>query len=518
MMCSVAGHNDAARQSGKIAKNTFLLWGRMLVLTAINLYALRVLINALGDDDYGLYNVVAGVVTIFSSVCTVFSISTQRFYSYESGRKNDSKLNEIFSKSLNLNAVISIGIILLLETVGLWYVSTQMEITDGRMEAAQWVYQFAIFSFACMLLQIPFMAAVMAHEDMGIYTIITTAECLLKLLVIFLIGIGGIDRMVFYGGGLFVVVLLTFLSYVLVASRRYKECRYHRQKDRSLYKELLLFSGWTFYGSVAGVTLIQGNTLLLNRFFKPFINAAFAVGVQIQNAFVQLCNSVVLAIRPAMIRSYAANDFEELNFLFSCCNKTLFFVVTVIGIPLIVEMPVIINVWLGSATPEKILFARLMIVYVMVMAMQNPITIIMQASGNIKLYHLLSDSILLMCLPITWVLFRCGMPAYVILVTMIAVCVLAHIARLYCLKRSYSYFSLKVYFLKFVVPFILFALITFMGAILLHKVTGNALFRFLLIVFESVFLLALLVYFFGVTTQEKAYVRTFISRILKRKK
>lgn len=517
-MNKATDNSHAVIHSGKIAKNTFLLWGRMLVLTVINLYALRVLINSLGDDDYGLYNAVAGVVTIFSSVCTVLSISTQRFYSYESGRNNDSRLNEIFCKSLNLNVLLSVAIILLLETVGLWYVGTRMVIPDGRVEAVQWVYQFAIFSLVCMLLQIPYLAAVLAHEDMGIYTIITTAECLLKLVVIFLIGTGGIDRMVFYGGGLFTVVLLTFLSYAVVAGKRYGECHYHRQKDRSLYKELLLFSGWTFYGSVAGVALIQGNTLLLNRFFKPFINAAFAVAVQIHNAFAQLCNCVVLAIRPAMIRSFAANDFDGLNLLFSFCNKVLFFVVTVIGIPLIVEMPSVIQVWLGVATPERILFARLMIFYVMVMAMQNPITIIMQASGNIKMYHLLADTILLMCLPASWLLFRSGMPAYVILVSMISVCVLAHVVRLFCLKNNYSHFSIKDYFLRFVIPFALFALIAFWGSYFVHKLTINLVVRFLLVACVALALLVLLVFLFGMTAQEKAYARSFISKHLKLKK
>lgn len=517
-MNPAAEHNDAVRQSGKIAKNTFLLWGRMLVITIINLYALRILINALGDDDYGLYNAVAGIVTIFLSVCTVLSISTQRFYSFESGRNNDSRLNEIFSKSLNLNLVLSLALILLLETIGLWYLGHRLVVPDNRMEAVQWVYQFAVFSLVCMLLQIPFMAAVMAHEDMGIYTVITTVECLLKLAVVFLIGHGGVDRMVFYGGGLFVVVFLTFLSYALVAGHRYSECQYHRQKDKSLYKELLLFSGWTFYGSATGVLLIQGNTLLLNRFFKPFINAAFAVAVQIQNAFIQLCNSVVLAIRPAMIRSYAVKDYDGLNLLFSFCNKTLFFIVSVVGIPLIIEMPLIMDVWLVDVTPEKILFTRLMIGYVAVMAMQNPITIIIQASGNIKLYHLLADTILLLCLPVTWCLFRLGMPAYVILITMIAVCILAHIARLYCLKRNYRYFSLRTYILKFVVPYVLFALITFSASFAIHSTLDNNIVSFMLVVSLSLVLLVLLAYLFGMTVQEKSYVRVLISKTIKRKK
>lgn len=504
--------------AAKIANNTILLWGRMLVITIINLYALRILINALGDDDYGLYNAVAGIVTMFMSVCTVLSLSTQRFYSYESGRKNDSRLNEIFSKSLNLNVLLALAIILLLETIGLWYLGHRLVVPADRLEAVHWVYQFAVFSLVCMLLQIPYMAAVMAHEDMGIYTIITTAECLLKLVVIFLIGCGGIDRMIFYGGGMFVVVFLTFLSYALVAGRRYNECRYHIQKDRTLYRELLTFSGWTFYGSAAGVVMIQGNTLLLNRFFKPFINAAFAVAVQIQNAFVQLCNSVVLAIRPAMIRSYAVQDHDGLNLLFSFSNKTLFFIVSVVGIPLIVEMPLIMDVWLVETTPEKILFARLMIGYVAVIAMQNPITIIMQASGNIRMYHLLAETVMLMCLPVSWVLFRMGMPAYTVLISMISVCIVAHMTRLYCLKRNYRYFSISDYLLKFLVPYILFTLVSFAAAFLLHRVIGSAAVRFVAVLAIPLLILSAFVYLGGLTAAEKAYVNKLISKILKPKR
>lgn len=513
-------HNsDAVSHTGVIARNTFLLLVRMLVLTVINLYAVRVLLRALGDDDYGLYTAVAGVVSLLSCVSTVLSISTQRFYSYESGRNNDSRLNEIFCKSLNLNLALSAAVVFLLETIGLWYVCTRMDIPADRVYAVHWVYQFAIFSLVCMLLQIPFMAAVMAHEDMGIYTIITTAECLLKLLVIYLIGLGGIDRLIFYSGGLFAVFLVTFLAYAVTAGLRYGECHYHRQKDTSLYKDLLLFSGWTFYGSFAGVALIQGNVLLLNRFFRPAINAAFGVAVQIQSAFNQLCNSIVLAIRPAMIRSYAAGDFIGLNFLFSFCNKALFYIVTLIGIPLIVEMPSVMQLWLAeNSTPEKILFARLMVFYVIAMTMQNPITIIMQASGNIKLYHLITDSVLLLCIPASWCMFRMGMPAFVVLVSMISVCIMAHFIRLWCLKKNYEQFSIRNYLLGFALPYVLLAGLTFWGALSVHRVAGSPVFRFLLVVAASVILLTLLVFLFGLTAQEKVYVRSFISKTLKGKK
>ena len=510
---------DVIRQSGKIAKNTFLLWGRMLVLTVVNLYAIKILIDALGDDDYGLYTAVAGVVTIFSCVTTVLSISVQRFYSYESGRRNESRLNEVFCKSLNLNVLLSLAVIILLETIGLWFVGTQMTIPADRMEAVQSVYQFSIFSLVCMLLQIPFLAAILAHEDMGLYSIITMAECLLKLVIIYFIGLGGADKLVFYSGGLFCVSLVMFLSYAFTASMRYGECRYFRQKDTTLYKDLLLFSGWTFYGAFAGVALIQGNVLLLNRFFRPVVVAAFGVAVSIHNAFNQFCNSIVLAIRPSMIRSFAAGDNGKLNTLFSFCNKSLFYIMTVIGVPLVVEMPYVMSVWLADiSTPEKILYARLMVVYVFAMTMQNPITIIMQASGNIKLYHLITDSILLMCIPVSWLLFKNGMPDYMILVSMISVCILAHLVRIWCLKRNYTPFSVRNYLTEFVIPYILFAGVALTGAILVHRSVDCTWYRFALVAIVVFAIQTSLSYFMGLTVHEKDYVKQYVLQFLKVKK
>lgn len=504
-----------SKPSGRIAKNTFLLLVRMFILMVINLYSLRILTNALGDDDYGLFNAVAGVVVMLTCVSTVFSISTQRFFSCELANNDNKKLSEIFSKSLNLNVALAFLSLILFETIGLWYVSCKMIIPPDRVFASHWIFQFSIFSFINMLLQTPFMAAVMAHEDMGIYTIITAVECFLKLAVVLLIGVFDIDKMIFYGLGLFVVSLILFISYVIVATTRYKECVYKWQKDLKLYRELLTFSGWTFYGSLAGTAMIQGNTLLLNLFYA-FSNAAFGISITIYNAFMQLCNSVVLAIRPAMIMYYTINEYSKLNTLFSFCNKTLMLFLSIVGIPLILEMPTILDIWLPNITDLKILFARLIIIYAFIITMQNPITIIIQASGNLKQYHLLTESVLLLCIPVSWVLFKFNFPPEIVLYSMITVSIIAHIVRLYCLKDTYKYFFVKDYLIKFLFPAVLITAFTFVSMWMIRGLIDNGILRLLIIFLSTTILQITLSYLFIVNKNERLLINNLISKSIKK--
>lgn len=504
------------RQPKKIAKNTLLLFMRMFILMLINLYAVRLLLRALGEEDYGIFNVVAGVVTMLSCLSTVLALATQRFYSDADGRKDHKRLNDIFSASINLNIGLALIIIVVFETIGLWFLNVYLNIPDDRMFAAQCIYQFSIFTFISSILQIPYMAAVIAHENMGIYTVVSTVECLLKLIVICLIAYASIDGLIFYGGGLFLVSILIFLIYVITANRKYAECHYKKVKDKSLYKEFTAFSGWTLFGSVSGIGMIQGNTILLNIFFGPIINAAFAIALQINNAFTALCNSVVMALRPAMIRSYASNDREYLQQLFNTSNKFLFFILIAIGVPLISEMYDILNIWLEDFSEEMVLFSRMIIVYVIILAMHNPITIIMHASGKVKYYHLISESVMIICFPLSWILFSFGMPSYTVLVSMISVCALAHVVRMFCLKHYQDDFSISRYLLSFVMPSVVITILTCGLTYLVHESIDNPLPRFVVVFIFCPVLLSVLMYCLGLSSFEKAIIKKVVHHIIKK--
>lgn len=311
-----ANCKDIQNRSKRIASNTLVLFARMLILTFVNLYTVRWVLAGLGTEDYGIFNAVAGVVTASTCISSVLALSTQRFYSFAMGKGESDRLKEIFSVSLNIVVMIALVLLVLFEIVDPWLISTQLTIPVERMEAAQWILQFSLFSFIFTLLQIPFIGAVFANENMGYYALISTIDCIVKLLIAYYIGMTGGDDLVYYGAALMLEAFMVMLLYIIIARRKYPECKYTIVKKKTLYKELFSFSGWSFYGALAGVGMTQGSTIILNVFFGPIINAAFGIANQIYNAINTLTNSVVIAFRPAMIKAYSSNENGYLEQLF----------------------------------------------------------------------------------------------------------------------------------------------------------------------------------------------------------
>lgn len=443
------------RMSRRIANNTLLLFARMFVITIVNLYAVRVVLSNLGEIDYGIFNSIAGVVLMSTFLSQTLALSIQRFYSYSIGEQRWDRLREIFSASILIVVLLSVFIIVVFESVGFWFVETKMLIPADRLFAAKWIFQFALFTFVTSLLQIPFTAAVFAHEDMGIYALFSTIDCLLRLFVAWLIGQAVFDHLIFYGGGLLLVAVFVFLLYAVTACIRYPECRYRKVSEKKTYKELLSFSGWTMYGNLSGVAMIQGSTILLNVFFGPVANAAFAVANQIYNALGTLGNTVVIAFRPAMIKSYSEKNYDNLDHLFYIHNKVLSYLMIGVSLPLIFLMPTILHWWLDEVPQESVVFSRLFVVYIFILVMSNPISTIIQATGRVKYYSLAVETITILCLPVAWLLFRLGYPSFTLFVVMIVICALAHFVRLVCLHRYYPSFSCRKYISSLAMPSLL---------------------------------------------------------------
>lgn len=440
----------------------------MLLVMLINLYAVRVLLSRLGEIDYGIFFSVAGVVTTLTCLTTVLAVSTQRFYSYIQGTGHTDQLRSVFSASININLFFSALILVVFEAAGLYFLNAYLDIPADRLPAANLLYHFSVFTFVLTLLQIPYTAAFIANEEMGKYAAISTAECLLKFLVALSIGYISIDRLAYYGMGLLAVAVLVFLSYAYYARKHYAECHYTLVKEKKLYIQLFSFSGWTLFGSLASVGVFQGNTILLNLFFGPIVNTAFGIALQINNAFNTFCNSIVLAIRPAMTRSYAEHDYEYLNRLFFISSKAILYLMLLIAIPLFAYMPFVLDLWLDKVTPNMILFSRLIIVYIVLMTLHHPITIILYAAGKVKQYHLLTETFTLMSFPITWVLFRMGLPSWAAFVSMIGLCMVAHLVRIFCLKRYYGMISIRQYLTSVLMPAMFIAIAMGLFSLLLR--------------------------------------------------
>ena len=511
-----ANCKDIQNRSKRIASNTLVLFARMLIITFVNLFTVRWVLAGLGTEDYGIFNAVAGVVTASTCISSVLALSTQRFYSFAMGKGEQERLKEIFSVSLNIVMLIAFVLFVLFEIAGPWLVSTQLTIPAERLEAAQWILQFSLFSFIFTLLQIPFIGAVFANENMGYYALISTIDCIVKLLIAYCIGLTGGDNLVYYGAALMLEAFMVMLLYVIIARRKYPECKYTIVKKKTLYKELFSFSSWSFYGALAGVGMTQGSTIILNVFFGPLINAAFGIANQIYNAINTLTNSVVIAFRPAMIKSYSANENGYLEQLFFASSKAILYLLSMVLIPFIFEAETLLKLWLGECTPTMVLFARLYAVYTICLALHNPITTIIQATGNIRKYSMYVESMTILCLPVSWLLFKLGMPSYFVFVTMIGLCILAHIIRLLMLQASIADLTFSKYLARLVLPGILIISMTTLIVYCIEGLHTNRILQLILAFAVSAVSISILLYVIGISKKERRLIKELINRKLKK--
>ena len=498
----------------RIAKNTFVLYVRMAFVMLITLYTVRVVLKALGESDFGVYNTVAGIVTMLSCVSGVLASATQRFYSYSLGKADEQKLKDIFSSSIKIYIYFSLIVLFVGETVGLWFVNTQLNIPLERVSSANWIYQFSVFSFISTIIVVPYSASVIAHEDMGIYAIISTIECMLKLATALLLFVIPADRLVLYGLFLGLVHLLSLFGYMIVCRKKYPECRYRKPKDNSLYKNLISFSGWSLFGSIARVFNLQGNTILVNIFFGPIVNAARAIALQITAAMDMFVNSFIMAIRPPMVKSYAEEDYKYLFRLFNFGNKFVYYCLLAICVPLMFEMNTILNLWLGAgaASRDMILFSQIILVYSIVYSMHYPVTIIMQATGKVKRYFVPVESFTLLCMPLTYLIFKLGFPASYTFYIMVVVFAIAQLIRLWVLKNNVPYFSICEYITKFILPAVLITILVSFAVYIIRDYFDNAYLRLGVVCGVSAMLIVLLTTTIALSKSEKELLFKLIHR------
>lgn len=501
----------------RIAANTLVLFARMLIITIVNLYTVRWVLKGLGTEDYGIYNAVAGVVTTGTCISSVLAMATQRFYSSAMGIGEKEKLTKIFSASVNLVVVFSIITILVLELVGNWFVSTQMTIPVDRLSAASWVFQFSIFSFVFTLLQIPYIGAIFSNEDMGVYALISSVDCFIKLVIAALICMFGFDHLVLYSGAMMMESGIVMVVYMLIASRKYIECRYTKGIDKGLYRELISFSGWTFYGALSGMGMTQGSIILLNIFFGPLVNAAFCIGNQLYNAINTLSNSIVVAFRPTLIKSYSCQDMPYMQQLYFSANKAILYMLCLVAIPLMLETENVLQFWLGYSTPEIILFCRLYIIYTIVLTLHNPITIIIQATGKIRKYSLYVESLTIMNIPVCWGLFILDCPSYTIFIVMIVLCLIAHNIRLVMLRKAVPELKLRSYYKYLILPAFFILGITSMLELFLLQLPITGFQRFGLIVISSVMVMSILIYVWGFSEAERKLLHSLILKVVNKR-
>lgn len=421
----------------RIAVNTILLMMRMGILMVLSLVAVRIVRNALGIEDYGILNAVSGFIQILVCLNSVLAISSQRFLNLALGANDTEYASNCFRVSVHLSLIIAAVAVLLLETVGLWFVVSQMNYPAERFVAVMVIYQFTILTLVSTLIQVPYLAVVMAHEKMNVFAGVTILEGVLKFALALLLFYLPWDRMVCYGIGLSLASLLSTAIYMGYTHRYFEETHSRRVTDKTLYRQMLTFTGWSLYGTVAGALMLQGNAVLLNVKIGPIANAAFAVALQIFNAIAVFGNNIVVAIKPQLTMSLGQGDHSRVRRLFRLGNVALLMSLTLIVIPLEIYMPKILTIWLGDVDGMTISFSRILVLSQAVLLMGAPITCVMQAAGYVKQYHLPVESVLIFSLPIAWLMLNSGMTEDSVCYAILLCIFLAHLVRI---ERIYTYY------------------------------------------------------------------------------
>ena len=425
---------DVAANNRRIAKNTMMLYFRMLLIMAVSFYTSRVVLQTLGVVDYGIYNVVGGIVAMFGFLNSAMSSSTQRYLTFELGRGDTERLKKVFVTSVNIHIMISVIVFVLAETIGLWLLYNKMTIPVERFNAAFWVYQCSILSTMVMFISVPYNATIIAHEKMSAFAYISILEVVLKLLIVYLLLIRDIDKLILYAVLMLTVQVIIRFIYNIYCKRHFEETKYSFLFDRPLFKEMLSFSGWNLWGNMAAVAFTQGLNILLNMFFGPVVNAARGVAVQVQQAVTQFSMNFQTAINPQITKSYAIEDYEYMHSLIFRSSRFTFFLLLCICLPVFMEAEALLGIWLKEVPEYSAVFLRIILCATIVDALANPLMISAQATAHIKIYQSVVGGILLTILPIAYVVLKLGGNPQSVFIVHLLICTIAFIVRLFIIR------------------------------------------------------------------------------------
>lgn len=402
----------------------------MLLIMAVSLYTSRIVLNILGVEDFGIYNVVGGFVTMFGFLNSAMASASQRFLAFEIGKDDRTQLRNVFSMSINIHFLIAIFILLLAETAGLWFVNTQLTIPPERMIAAKWVYQFSILTLMVNMVSVPYNAMIIAHERMGVFAGVSIIEVTLKLLIVFMLQWFRFDKLKLYAVLMFGVALIIRLIYRIYCNRRFKESRFRWYWDKTLFRILVNYSGWNLWGNAAAVIMDQGINILLNIFFGPVVNAARGIAYQVRGAVNQFVYNFQMAINPQIIKSYAANNLKYMHQLIFQGAKYSFFLLFALSLPILFETEIILSLWLKTVPEYTVIFTRLIILNILIDSISGSLMTAAQASGKIKLYQGAVGGLLILNLPVSYLFLKMGFLPEVTLYVSLSISIIALLTRL----------------------------------------------------------------------------------------
>ena len=504
--------SETASNNKRIAKNTLYLYFRTFFVMAVSIFTSRIVLETLGVEDFGIYNVVGGFVAMFSLLSGTLTAATQRFITFELAKEH-SESNKIFSVSLGIHVILAVIILLLLESVGLWFLNCKMNISPDRLVAANWVFQCSVLTFCINLISIPYNASIIAHERMNVFAIISIFEVSAKLAIVYLLMAFNGDKLIIYAVLLLVIAILLRLIYGVYCKRNFEECSFHFVKDKVAYIQMLSFSGWNFIGSTAGVLNTQGINLLINIFFGVTLNAARGVAEQINTAVNSFVMNFMTAINPQITKSFASGNFDYLNMLIVKGTKYSFFLFWLFCLPLMVEAEYVLSLWLVEVPPYAPILLRYALVYTSCQLLSQTLYTAMLATGNIKRYQIVVGSLAIMAFPIAYIFFKCGLPVEYGYVATIIMSIICLGVRLIMLRDMIPQFSISTYSKDGLLKILMIVLVS--GSVLMFgikyiEIFSSDLVKFLITCCTSFVISMGCIYALGITPAEKEKFLKFI--------
>jgi len=500
----------------RIAKNTLLLYVRMIFLLLINLYTSRVILNALGVTDFGIYNAVGGVVGMFAIISSSLSASISRFITFDLGLGDKDQLKKTFSSSVIVQLVLCVVVLIIAESVGMWFLNNKMVIPDSRSFAANWVLQFSLITFIVNLISVPYNAAIIAHEKMSAFAYISLFEGIGKLLIAFSISFSTLDHLIGYAAMMALLAITIRIFYGIYCNKHFEECQFRFCWDRNHLKRMFGFAGWNFIGAASSILRDQGGNIVINLFYGPAVNAARAISMQVYAAVNGFIYNFMTAVNPQITKSYASKNNDYMMELILQGAKFSFYLMLILSLPILFSTHYILTLWLKLFPEHSILFVQLVLIMGLSETLSIPLITAMLATGNIRNYQLIVGGLQLLNLPISYALLRIGFIPESVIIVAIILSQICLFARLFLLKRMIG-LPVRKYIMQVYTKTILVSLFASVLPILVKSFMSESFVSFISTTVVCLFSSLLVVYFIGLSKLDRVYIRNiFMSRMKNR--
>lgn len=488
----------------RLAKNTLFMYFRMFFLTLISLFTSRVILQQLGVEDFGIYNLVGSIVLLFQSLKSIFATSTQRFSSYEMGLGHQNKLQVIYVISTVINAFIALGFIILVECVGCWFFANKINVPIERISAARWVFQFSVLSMVIGFISNPLNAFIISHERMDFYAYLSLIEGVLKLGICYLLSVAPFDKLIFYGLLVLFVTVLVYFANLIFCKTQFEECRLARCWDRQLFRQMFSFAGWGFLGNTSFALTQSGLNLVLNVFGGPIVNAARGIAQQVTTTIQGFVSNIAIVIRPYTTKTYARGEFGKTLGIVYLSSKVYFLIQLVFYVIFTFFAEDILRLWLGQVPEYSVVFVDLVLLHAVIKSLHSPLDMLFSAEGKIKVYQIVESIVLFLPLPASYLLLSKGLPYYSAFLALI-ICEIVHISIVSMMATKICRLDGLDYLRKVIFPCALCALPFILVVLTMDYMEKSLLYKFVLLLLIITFIVVIM-FLCGVSDAEKKWL------------